>query len=113
VLIINYIYNTNSREIPLFKCIGIDVNGKSFYIYFEFTAGEDGDNSLELLKEILGLDMEPGVFLMDKAEAIRGVIKEVFLNWIYLLYVWYTNKNVSTNCKAYFKDEEWKDFIKD
>jgi hypothetical protein len=27
---------------------------------------------------MLGLDMEPGVFLVDKAEAMRGAIEKVF-----------------------------------
>ena len=101
---------------PLFECIGINVTRKSFCVCFEFTASEDGDNyiqSLKLLKEILGLDIEPGVFLVDKVEVMRGVIKKVFPNQVYLLYVQYTNKNVSTNYKAHFKDEEQKDFIRD
>ena len=101
---------------PLFKYIRIDVTRKSFYICFEFIAREDRDNyiqSLELLKEILRLDIEPRVFLVDKAETIRGAIKEVFLEQIYLFYIQHTNKNISTNYKAYFKDEEQKDFIKD
>jgi MULE transposase domain len=116
VLIIDHTYNTNSGEMPLFECIGIDATGKSFCVCFEFTAGEDRDDciqSLELLKEMLGPDMEPGVFLVDKAEAMRGAIEKVFPDWVYLLCVWHANKNVSANCKAHFEDEEWKDFLKD
>jgi len=66
---------------PLFEYIGIDATRKSFCVYFEFTASEDRDDyiqSLKLLKEILRPDIEPGVFLVDKAEAIRGAIEKVF-----------------------------------
>ena len=101
---------------PLFEYIRINATRKSFYVYFEFTAGEDGDDciqSLKLLKEILRLDMEPGVFLVDKAEVIRGIIEKVFLDQVYLLCVQHANKNVSTNYKAHFEDKEQKDFIRD
>ena len=81
VIIIDHTYNTNSAEMPLFEAIGIDATGKSFCICFEFTAGEDQEDciqSLEFLKEMLGYDLSPGVFLIDKAEAMRNAIERVF-----------------------------------
>jgi hypothetical protein len=68
---------------PLFKYIRINITKKSFYVYFEFMASKDRDDyiqSLELLKEILKLDIEPRVFLVDKVEVMRGIIKKVFPN---------------------------------
>jgi hypothetical protein len=72
---------------PLFEAIGTDTTGKSFCVCFEFTAGEDENDciqSLEFLKEMLG-ELPSGVFLVDKAEAMRKALEQVFPDWTYLL----------------------------
>lgn len=116
VIILDHTYNTNSGEMPLFKAIGIDATRKSFCICFEFTAGEDIEDciqSLELLKEMLGEEVPAGVFLVDKAEAIRLALETVFPDQTYLLCLWHANKNVSQKCKSHFTEEEQKQFIAD
>lgn len=116
VIIIDHTYNTNSAEMPLFEAIGIDAVGKSFCICFEFTAGQDEEDcvqSLELLKEMLGNQVEPGVILVDKAEAMRKAIDRVFPDWVYLLCIWHANKSVSQHCKGNFGADEWERFMKD
>jgi hypothetical protein len=46
VFIIDYTYNTNLIEMPLFKTIRIDVTGKSFCVYFKFTARQDEEDCI-------------------------------------------------------------------
>ena len=109
VIIIDHTYNKNSAEMTLFEAIGIDATGKSFCICFEFTASEDEDEciqSLEFLKEMLGEDIAPGVFLVDKADAMRKAISKVFPNWVHLLCIWHANKSVTQHWKSHFEDEE-------
>lgn len=80
VYVIDITYNTNSSDMPLFECIAVDACRRSVCVCFEFLPGEDEDDciqSLKHLREILGEDIgnSSGVFLTDKADAIRNAVK--------------------------------------
>ena len=117
IYLINCIYKTNQYR--LFLCIIIDVTSLNtiFYVAFCFLSKEktnDYEWMLQQLREVCEKInvSDSNVIVIDNEKSLKTAISKVFSSIRQFLCLWHLNKNVFSNCKIWFdENEKWKKFF--
>src|SRR5947209_1843136 len=105
---------------PLLHTVGCSSTYKSFSASFAFMRSETTEDyrwALKCIRQTMGEDWHPEVFLTDDETALMTAIKEVFPNTTNLICAWHINKNLLKNHRGSFpKGKEgqsaWDQFLK-
>ena len=116
IYLINCIYKINRYRMSL--CIIIDVTSLNiiFYVVFCFLFNERMQNYEWMLKQLHHLCEKINVsdfiiVVIDNEKSLIVALSNVFSTTRHLLCLWHINKNVLTNCKIWFdENDEWKEF---
>ena len=117
VLLMDCTYKTNTYRMPLCIINGVTALNTTFYIGFAFLSHEMLEDYLWVLESYSGLieslDIpDPTVFVTDSEPGLISAIPRTFPRAKHLLCLWHLNKNVLTNCRPWYGDDEdeWKEF---
>ena len=116
VYLLDCAYKTNQYRMPLCIITGVTPLNTNFYVAFCFLTKEGVEDYQWMLQQLRRLCDEtdvpdPIVVVTDNEKSLIAALPRVFPTTRHLLCLWHINKNVWTNCKAWFDgDDEWKEF---
>lgn len=117
VLLIDCIYKINTYKMSLCVINEVTAINTTFYAGFYFLINEDSEYyewMLKIYKKFLEFMDVPDsiVFVTDSETDLLSAIPDIFPEAKQLLCFWHINKNVLSNCRSWFEnnDEEWKAF---
>ncbi|KAM5575510.1 protein FAR1-RELATED SEQUENCE 5-like [Rosa sericea] len=115
VFVMDCTYKTNKYKMPLLDIVGVTSFNTSFYSCFVFMQKEEEEDyvwALTMFSRILGVEVYPLVIITDRELALMNAINIVFPRTANILCVWHIEKNVVTNCKPHFTEEDdWVAFM--
>ena len=79
----------------------------TFSIGFCFLPGETKEDFVWAFQCFQGLKINPAIIVIDSDQALRNILKEVFLDTSMLLCIWYINQCVFAKYKSIVKDKNW------
>ncbi|XP_021734963.1 protein FAR1-RELATED SEQUENCE 5-like [Chenopodium quinoa] len=97
VICMDSTYKTNRYGMSFFEIVGVTPTNQNFLVGYVFMRGECTDSYrwvLQRLRELIGFDKEPSVFLSDRELGLCAALREVLPRTSHLLYRWHINKNM-------------------
>lgn len=116
VFLIDTTYKTNQYRQPLCIITGVTALNTTFYVGFGFLLDESAETYQWMLEqlEVLCIDIDipnPTVIVTDNDHALTAALAQVMPQTRHLFCLWHMNKNVVSNCRKKFDEEEsWQDF---
>ncbi|XP_021764019.1 protein FAR1-RELATED SEQUENCE 5-like [Chenopodium quinoa] len=102
-------YKTNRYGMPFFKIVGVTPTNQNFLVGYVFMRNECTANYrwvLQRLRDLIGFDKEPSVFLTDRELGLVAALREVFPGTSHLLCRWHINKDVEARVTDMFKSKK-------
>ncbi|XP_021750193.1 protein FAR1-RELATED SEQUENCE 5-like [Chenopodium quinoa] len=101
-------YKTNRYGMSFFEIVGVTPTNQNFLIGYVFMRNECTASYrwvLQRLRELIGHDKEPSVFLTDRELGFCAALREVFPGTSHLLCRWHINKDVEARVTDMFKNK--------
>ncbi|XP_021774364.1 protein FAR1-RELATED SEQUENCE 5-like [Chenopodium quinoa] len=102
-------YKTNRYGMPFFEIVSVTPTNQNFLIAYVFMRNESTASYrwvLQRLRDVIGYDKEPSVFLTDRELGLCAALREVFPGTSHLLCRWHINKDVEARVTAMFKSKK-------
>ena len=111
VFLMDCTYKTNKFKMPLLNIVGITCTNQKFNAGFAFMHEEKEETYTWVLTQFAAESVTPLVICTDRELALMNSISLVFPECKNLICIWHINKNVLANCKKYFDNDSWKEFM--
>ncbi|XP_021725921.1 uncharacterized protein LOC110693105 [Chenopodium quinoa] len=101
-------YKTNRYGMPFFEIVGVTPKNQNFLIGYVFMRNETQASYrwvLQRLRDLIGYQREPSVFLTDRELGLCAALKAEFPHTMHLLCRWHINKDVEAYVTGLFKDK--------
>ncbi|XP_021765427.1 protein FAR1-RELATED SEQUENCE 5-like [Chenopodium quinoa] len=102
-------YKTNRYGMPFFEIVGVTPTNQNFLVGYVFMRNECTASYrwvLQRLRELIGYDKEPSVFLSDRELGLCAALREVFPGTSHLLCRWHIDKDVEARVTDMFKNKK-------
>ncbi|XP_021771779.1 PKS-NRPS hybrid synthetase CHGG_01239-like [Chenopodium quinoa] len=102
-------YKTNRYEMPFFEIVGVTPTNQNFLVAYVFMRNECTASYrwvLQRLRDLIGYNKEPTVFLSDRELGLCAALREVFPGTSHLLCRWHIKKDVEARVTAMFKNKK-------
>ncbi|XP_021769719.1 protein FAR1-RELATED SEQUENCE 5-like [Chenopodium quinoa] len=102
-------YKTNRYGMPFFEIVGVTPTNQNFLVGYVFMRNECTGSYrwvLQRLRELIGYDKEPSVFLTDRELGLCAALREEFPGTSHLLCRWHINKDVKARVTSMFKNKK-------
>lgn len=102
-------YKTNRYGMPFFEIVGVTPTNQNFLVGYVFMRNETTESYrwvLQKLRELIGYDKEPSVFLSDRELGLCAALREVFPGTAHFLCRWHINKDVEARVTNMFKNKK-------
>ncbi|XP_021775615.1 uncharacterized protein LOC110739478 [Chenopodium quinoa] len=94
---------------PFFEIVSVTPTNQNFLVGYVFMRNECTASYrwvLQRLRDLIGIDKEPSVFLSDRELGLVAALREVFLGTSHLLCRWHINKDVEARVTDMFKSKK-------
>ncbi|XP_021736242.1 protein FAR1-RELATED SEQUENCE 5-like [Chenopodium quinoa] len=98
-------YKTNRYNMPFFEIVGVTPTNQNFLVGYVFMRDECTASYrwvLQRLRELIGFDKEPSVFISNRDLELCAALREVFPRTSHLLYLWNINRDVEAKVTKMF-----------
>ncbi|XP_021775994.1 uncharacterized protein LOC110739820 [Chenopodium quinoa] len=102
-------YKTNRYGMPFFEIVSVTPTNQNFLVAYVFMRNESTASYrwvLQRLRDMIGYNKEPSVFLTDRELGLCAALREVFPGTSHLLCRWHINKDVEARVTAMFKSKK-------
>ncbi|XP_021721041.1 protein FAR1-RELATED SEQUENCE 5-like [Chenopodium quinoa] len=102
-------YKTNRYGMPFFEIVGVTPTNQNFLVSYVFMRNECTASYrwvLKRLRELIGYDKEPSVFLFDRELGLCAALREAFSGTSHFHCRWHINKDVEARVTDRFKNKK-------
>ncbi|XP_021753827.1 uncharacterized protein LOC110719236 [Chenopodium quinoa] len=109
VIGMDFTYKTNRYGMPFFEIVSVTPTNQNFLVAYVFMRNESTTSYqwvLQRLRDVIGYNKEPSVFLTDRELGLCAALREVFPGTSHLLCRWHINKDMEARVTAMFKSNK-------
>ncbi|XP_021763625.1 protein FAR1-RELATED SEQUENCE 5-like [Chenopodium quinoa] len=102
-------YKTNRYNMPFFEIVGVTPTNQNFLVGYVFMRDECTASYrwvLQRLRELIGFDKEPSVFISDRDLGLCAALRKVFPGTSHLLCLWHINGDVEAKVTKMFENKK-------
>ncbi|XP_021775081.1 protein FAR1-RELATED SEQUENCE 6-like [Chenopodium quinoa] len=102
-------YKTNRYNMPFFEIVGVTPTNQNFLVGYVFMRDECTASYrwvLQRLRELIGFDKEPFVFISDRDLGLCAALREVFPGMSHVLCLWHINGDVEAKVTKMFGNKK-------